>query len=187
MGTWKGFCAQDPHRILLGFIVELRREVHVNLHYKMHIFLSTRGKASKVLVLFCWHWLCYAFPLHKCAYPNSQGLYPSLFSSYLTALKWLMGHHFDSFFCCYFYLMPRLSLKNKWGDTFFIYNFSLKKVTLQRTLSILFFCQWIEKYPASTWKVISPYHMNELTAGPRGQCHLSNDGNLCVFGFLPLL
>ena len=84
----------------------------------MHIFLSTCGKASKVLVLFCWHWLCFAFPMQKCACPNSQGLYPSLLASCLTALKWLMGHHFDSFFCCYFYLMPRFSLKNKWGDIF---------------------------------------------------------------------
>ena len=187
-GTWKGFCAQEPHSVLLGFIVEFEREVHVNLHYKMHIFLHTCGEASKVLVLFCWHWLCFAFPLQKCACSNPQGLYPSLLSfSCLTALKWLMGHHFDSFVCLFvcFYLMPRLSLKNKWGDTFFISSSPLE-VTLQRIISILFFCQWTEKCPAPTWKVISPCHMNELTASPWGQCHLSNDGNLCAFGFLPL-
>lgn len=84
------------------------KRIHINLHYEMHIFLSTCGEASQVLVLLAPTLLC--FPSAKMSMPQPQrSCLPLLSFSCLTALKWLMRHGFDSF--CLFLLHARLSLK----------------------------------------------------------------------------
>lgn len=72
----------------------------------------------------------------------------------LTALKWLMGARVWFFFVCLFvcsYFMPRLSLKNKWGDTFFISSFPLKKSLCKESFLFFFF------FLPMDWKMPSSY------------------------------